>query len=59
MITPEGPHASKGLTFGSLRHNFASLAERACFRTVGKEVYYTNILSAKASEATRGQALDH
>lgn len=32
MVTPEGPHASKGLTFGSLRHNFASLAERACFR---------------------------
>lgn len=32
MVTLDGPHASKGLTFGSLHHNYTSLAQRACFR---------------------------
>lgn len=32
MVTPEGPHTSKALTFASLHHNFTSLAQRACFQ---------------------------
>lgn len=32
MVTLDGPHASRGLTFSSLHHNFTSLAQRACFR---------------------------
>lgn len=32
MVTTDGPHPTRGLTFSSIRHHFTSLAQRACFR---------------------------
>ncbi|KAJ5302313.1 hypothetical protein N7508_007176 [Penicillium antarcticum] len=63
MVTPEGPKQNGALTFSSLRHNFTSLARRECFRDVlrvhGIRGGVANRIDPKASEATRGQALDH
>ncbi|KAA8644962.1 uncharacterized protein ATNIH1004_009173 [Aspergillus tanneri] len=52
MVSPKGPKADKALTFSSLHHNYTELAERDGFKDVLR-------VHAKASEATRGQALDH
>lgn len=32
MVTLEGPHTTRALTFSSLHHNFTSLAQRDCFK---------------------------
>lgn len=32
MVTPEGPQQKKALSFSSMRFNFASLAQRECFK---------------------------
>ncbi|KAJ5235461.1 uncharacterized protein N7469_004629 [Penicillium citrinum] len=63
MVTPDGPLPQRALTFSSLRHNFTSLAQRECFkdqlRVHGIRANVANCIDPKASEATRGQALDH
>ncbi|KAG0153469.1 hypothetical protein PDIDSM_2121 [Penicillium digitatum] len=63
MVTSEGPKATKALTFSSLRHNFTSLAQRDGFkdqlRVHGIRGGIANKIDPKASQATRGQALDH
>ena len=32
MVSPKGPDSKRALSFSSLRHNFASLAQRECFK---------------------------
>ncbi|KAG0154230.1 hypothetical protein PDIDSM_1610 [Penicillium digitatum] len=63
MVTSNGPDPIKGLTFSSLRHHFTSLAERDGFRDKlrvhGIRGGVANRLDPKASQAARGQALDH
>lgn len=79
MVTPEGPHREKGLSFSSMHWNFTRLAQRECFkdplRVHGIRGAVANCIDrksfqfsldnqrspylAKASEATRSQALDH
>ncbi|KAJ5366659.1 hypothetical protein N7541_000600 [Penicillium brevicompactum] len=63
MVTSEGPKSTKALTFSSLRHNFTSLAQRDGFkdqlRVHGIRGGIANKIDPKASQATRGQALDH
>ncbi|EKV15317.1 hypothetical protein PDIP_40770 [Penicillium digitatum Pd1] len=63
MVTSEGPKPTKALTFSSLRHNFTSLAQRDGFkdqlRVHGIRGGIANKIDPKASQATRGQALDH
>lgn len=79
MVTSEGPHREKGLSFSSMHWNFTRLAQRECFkdplRVHGIRGAVANCIDrksfpfsldnqrspylAKASEATRSQALDH
>ncbi|KAJ5600686.1 hypothetical protein N7450_001753, partial [Penicillium hetheringtonii] len=63
MVTPDGPLPRRALTFSSLRYNFTSLAQRECFknqlRVYGIRANVANCIDPKASEATRGQALDY
>ncbi|KAJ5138867.1 uncharacterized protein N7515_003715 [Penicillium bovifimosum] len=63
MVDSGGPKSSKALTFSSLRHNFTSLAQRDGFkdqlRVHGIRGGIANKIDPKASQATRGQALDH
>ncbi|KAJ5639155.1 uncharacterized protein N7484_007017 [Penicillium longicatenatum] len=62
-VTPNGPEATKALSFSSLHHNNKSLAKRDGFkdnlRVHGIRGAVANKIDPKASEATRGQALDH
>ncbi|KAJ5110853.1 hypothetical protein N7532_001388 [Penicillium argentinense] len=63
MINHDGPQGSRALTFSALRHSFSSLAQRMCFRDKlrvhGIRGGVANRIDPKASEAARGQALDH
>ncbi|KAJ9483843.1 hypothetical protein VN97_g9548 [Penicillium thymicola] len=63
MVDSKGPKSTKALTFSSLRHNFTSLAQRDGFkdqlRVHGIRGGVANKIDPKASQATRGQALDH
>ncbi|KAJ5713927.1 uncharacterized protein N7483_011108 [Penicillium malachiteum] len=63
MVNPEGPSPNRALTFSSLRHNNTSLAQRQCFRDKLRvhriRANIANCIDPKASEATRGQALNH
>ncbi|KAJ5641215.1 hypothetical protein N7490_005215 [Penicillium lividum] len=62
-VTTDGPAASKALSFSSLHHNNTKLAVRDGFkdklRVHGIRGGVANMIDPKASEATRGQALDH
>ncbi|KAH1736917.1 hypothetical protein KXV51_002696 [Aspergillus fumigatus] len=63
MVTTDGPHPTRGLTFSSIRHHFTSLAQRACFRHQlrihGIRGGVANAIDPNASRAARTQALDH
>ncbi|KAA8650193.1 uncharacterized protein ATNIH1004_002874 [Aspergillus tanneri] len=63
MVSPKEPKADKALTFSSLHHNYTKLAKRDGFRDVLRvhsiRGNVANKIDPKASEATRGQALDH
>ncbi|KAJ5660882.1 uncharacterized protein N7484_000254 [Penicillium longicatenatum] len=62
-VNPEGPSPSEALSFSSLHHNNTCLAKRTGFRDPlrvhGIRGGVANKIDPKASEATRGQALDH
>ncbi|KAI9040418.1 uncharacterized protein KD926_008241 [Aspergillus affinis] len=63
MITPKGPSPDRALTFSAMRHSNTALAEREGFKDTlrihGIRGEVANRIDPKASEATRGQALDH
>ncbi|KAF7137127.1 hypothetical protein CNMCM5793_007191 [Aspergillus hiratsukae] len=63
MVTADGPHPDRALTFSSIRHHFTSLAQRACFRNRLRihriRGGVANAIDANASQAARSQALDH
>ncbi|OJD24335.1 hypothetical protein ACJ73_04303 [Blastomyces percursus] len=63
MVTPQGPHKTKAMTFSSLRHHLMLLAVRASFRDPfrvhGIRGGIANKVDSSESRETRGQALDH
>ncbi|KAF4201971.1 hypothetical protein CNMCM8927_000885 [Aspergillus lentulus] len=63
MVTTDGPHPTRALTFSSIRHHFTTLAQRACFRHQlrihGIRGGVANAIDPNASQAARSQALDH
>ncbi|BCS28042.1 uncharacterized protein APUU_61090S [Aspergillus puulaauensis] len=63
MVTPDGPHPTRGLTFSSIHYQFTALAQREHFRDPlrihGIRGRVAGTLDSKASEAIRSQALDH
>ncbi|KAM0107297.1 hypothetical protein ACP6JB_007115 [Aspergillus fumigatus] len=63
MVTPNGPHPSRALTFSSIRNDLSSLARREHFRDPlrihGIRGRVATTIDSKASQAIRSQALDH